>query len=70
MRPSRSSNPTRNLRVKSNVRKIVSAPRKADLNQRSHERVNLKIPVRLRILGKEAQGFTYDLSSTGLRFIS
>jgi len=70
MRPSRSSDSARNLRPKSNVRKIVSAPRRADLNQRSHERVNLKIPVRLRILGKEAHGFTHDLSSAGLRFIT
>src|SRR4029078_4507444 len=70
MRPSRSSDSARNLRPKSNVRKIVCAPRRADLNQRSHERVNLKIPVRLRILGKEAHGFTHDLSSAGLRFIT
>jgi pyrroloquinoline quinone (PQQ) biosynthesis protein C len=49
---------------------FVSALKKPGANRRSHERVNLKIPVRLRILGKEAQGYTYDLSSTGLRIIS
>jgi pyrroloquinoline quinone (PQQ) biosynthesis protein C len=35
-----------------------------------HERANLKIPVRLRILGKEARGVTQDLSSTGLRLVT
>lgn len=49
---------------------LVVAHRKSDLNRRSHERVNLRIPVHLRILGKAAEGFTQDLSSAGLCLLS
>src|SRR5215831_16679486 len=37
---------------------------------RSQQRVSLRIPVHLRILGKEVRRFTHDLSTTGLRVIS
>jgi pyrroloquinoline quinone (PQQ) biosynthesis protein C len=48
---------------------LTSVRKKAGVNRRSHERVSLKIPVRLRLLGKEVQAFTHDLSSTGLRLV-
>ena len=70
MRPSRSSDPARHSRIKrEKFGGLCLRPEKAVVNQRSHERVSLKIPARLRMLGKESQGFTYDLSSTGLRLI-
>src|SRR5262245_37747898 len=71
MRPSHSSRPARKPRLQKNARtSLVSAQKKPDINRRSHERVHLRIPVHLRILGKEVQGFTHDLSPTGLRIIS
>jgi pyrroloquinoline quinone (PQQ) biosynthesis protein C len=71
MRPSPSSRPALKARSQQNVRKnVVPLHKKSDVNRRSHERVHLKIPVHLRILGKEVQGFTHDLSPTGLRVIS
>src|SRR6185503_6273024 len=48
---------------------LTSVHKRAGANRRSHERVNLKIPVRLRLLGKEVRAFTHDLSSTGLRLV-
>jgi pyrroloquinoline quinone (PQQ) biosynthesis protein C len=54
-----------------NVRKnLKSADAKLDRERRSHERGGLKIPVRLKIQGKESSGITHDLSPTGLRVIS
>ena len=70
MRLSHTSHSARKPRVKENTPQSLPSPgKKAGLNRRSHERVNLKIPVRLRLLGKEAQAFTQDLSSTGLRLV-
>jgi len=51
-------------------KKPVSVYTKPDHDRRSHERGVLKIPVRLRIQGKEVSGSTHDLSPAGLRFIS
>ncbi len=51
-------------------KKPVPAYTKPDHDRRSHERGVLKIPVRLRIQGKEVSGSTHDLSPAGLRFIS
>jgi pyrroloquinoline quinone (PQQ) biosynthesis protein C len=48
-------------------RTSVSAHGKSKVDRRSHERVNLRIPVRLSVLGKEVQSVTHDLSSAGLR---
>ncbi|MGE5839215.1 MAG: PilZ domain-containing protein [Deltaproteobacteria bacterium] len=65
------SHATRKQGSRKNVRKNpVSAYAKPDRDRRSHERGALKIPVRLRIQGKESSGITHDLSSTGLRVIS
>ena len=50
--------------------KPVSPCTNPDHGRRSHERGALKIPVRLRIQGKEVSGSTHDLSPAGLRFIS
>jgi pyrroloquinoline quinone (PQQ) biosynthesis protein C len=71
MRPSRSSHSSRKpgLKQATSDSLRVAARQFAD-NRRLNERVNLRIPVHLSVLGKEAQGFTHDLSSTGLRLIS
>src|ERR671911_2057119 len=70
MRSAHSSHSARKQRLKENTPQSLPSPgKKAGINRRSHERVNLKIPVRLRLLGKEAQAFTHDLSSTGLRLV-
>lgn len=71
MRPFHSSRSSRKPPLKKNTAQGLSASHaKLDPNRRSHERVNLRIPVHLRILGKEAQGFTHDLSSAGLRLVT
>ena len=51
-------------------RAFRSADPRQTIDRRGHERVDLRIPVRLRMLGKEIQGYTADLSSAGLRVIS
>jgi len=71
MRPSHSSRRPLKSRPQQNAPKsVVPIHKKPEVNRRSQQRVNLRIPVHLRILGKEVQGFTHDLSPTGLRVIS
>lgn len=71
IRASTLSDATRKQRSRENVHKPpVSAYTKPAHDRRSCERRALKIPVRLRIHGKEASGSTHDLSPAGLRFIS
>lgn len=70
-RASLPSHASRKQGSKENLRKKpVSAYAKPDRDRRSHKRGTLKIPVRLRIQGKEASGSTHDLSPTGLGVIS
>ncbi len=65
------SHATRGQRSRENVHKEpVPAHTKPGHSRRSHEREALKIPVRLRVQGKEASGTTHDLSPAGLRVIS
>jgi pyrroloquinoline quinone (PQQ) biosynthesis protein C len=49
---------------------LTALQAKPSVDRRTHERVKLRIAVHLRILGKEVQAFTHDLSSTGLRILS
>jgi pyrroloquinoline quinone (PQQ) biosynthesis protein C len=71
MRSAHSSHSARKPSVTENTpQNLPSSGKKGAVNRRLHERVNLKIPVRLRLLGKEAQAFTHDISSTGLRLVS
>jgi hypothetical protein len=68
------SPPLRSIRILRSQEKMRGASLPPDSRQttdrRSHERVHLRIPVRLRMLGKEIRGYTFDLSSAGLRIIS
>ena len=71
VRPSPPSRSIRTLRSQEKMRR-ASLPQDSrhTTDRRSHDRVHLRIPVRLRVLGKDIRGYTLDLSSAGLRIIS